>query len=472
MDQDLLNLRKRVEAHLFAPREASLRRPADLAIAMLRYPYALARDLVKGDINLRAMSLVYTTLLAIVPLIAFAFALLKGFGILEEDQLEPVVYTFLEPIGAGADELTLRIVEFVGNVRGDVVGALGFLFLLWTVIGVIQKVEEALNFIWHVERVRSFARRFSEYLSVMVVGPALMVTALGLIASLTSNDVVHWLASHEPFGTVLVMLGKLGPLVLVAASLAFLYSFIPNTRVRGVAAVAAGLVAGAAWVAAGFAFTQLVASSSRMMAIYASFAILLLALMWLWLNWLILLLGAQLAFYLQNPQYLRSGQREVQATARLRERLALSVMYLVARDFETGARRWTLNDLSTELAVPSGALGPVVATLERARLLESTEKEAFVPGRDPAQIGLDAILDAVRDGRSGNTAMIRRARTVAAADAACDRVESAIRECLQRTSLKEFVAQAGPTGVAPSPAAADAHGGDPRVTELRRDATR
>jgi membrane protein len=437
MDWNVATLRERLETALFEPRPADLRRPLALGASLLRYPYALARDLVVGDLNLRAMSLVYTTLMSIVPLIAYSFSILKGLGV--HEQLEPLIYEFFRPLGERAGELTARVTGFVDNVRGTVLGSLGLAFLVWTVVSVIQKVEEALNFIWHVERVRSFARRFSEYLSVMVVGPILMVTALGLIASLSANSAVQWLQSHEPFGTLLVMAGQLGPLLLVSAWLAFLYSFIPNTRVHAGAALLAGLVAGAAWVAAGFAFTQLVAYSTRMMAIYASFSILLLALVWVWLNWLILLLGAQLAFYLQNPQYLRGGQREVQPTARLRERLALSVMFLVARSFESGDRRWSLRDLAAELAIPSGALAPVVDALEHGGLLEATESESYLLGRDPAAVTLDAILSTVRDERSGRAAMLRHARTLPAADEAAELVDAAIRERLGRRTLREFV---------------------------------
>jgi membrane protein len=464
MEQKLRSLWRRVEAELFEQRETTLRRPLALALSILRYPYALARDLIVGDLNMRAMSLVYTTLLSLVPLIAFSFSVLKGLGFHRD--LEPLIYEFFRPLGDRASALTDQVLDFVGNLQGGVLGSIGLVFLVWTVISVIQKVEESLNWIWHVARARSFARRFSEYLSLMILGPILMVTAFGLIASLTTYASVQWLLSHEPFGSMVVMLGRLGPWLLVSAWLAFLYAFVPNTRVRLGAALVAGAIAGAAWVAAGFAFTQLVAYSTRMMAVYASFAILLLALMWIWLNWLVLLLGAQLAFYLQNPRSLRSGQREVQATGRLRERLALSVMYLVGRAFESGERRWTVNALSRELGVPSGALGPVVDTLERCGLLTGTDDEAFVPGRDPATITLQEILDAIRDGRAGRAAMLRRAHTVPAADAACDAVEAAIRDTLGQRTLKDFAQERA------IPADAPPRGLEPRVTELRRDATR
>src|SRR5690606_8857192 len=151
-------------------------------LGVLRYPYASLRDVGRGDLTRRAMSLVYTTLLSVVPLIALSFSVLKGLGYHRE--LEPMLYSFLEPLGERGYQLTAQIMEFVDNVRSGVLGSLGLLFLLYTVISMVQKVEESFNFVWRVDQPRSFGRRFSEYLSVMVVGPALIVAALGLIAAL------------------------------------------------------------------------------------------------------------------------------------------------------------------------------------------------------------------------------------------------------------------------------------------------
>ena len=428
-----------LENLLFDRREPALTRPGEAVRGVLRYVYAIARDLIVGDINLRAMSLVYTTMLSIVPLIAFCFAIVKGLGF--HHDFEPLIYDFFRPLGDKAPELTQRVIEFVDHTQGGVLGSVGLAFLIWTVISVIQKIEESLNHIWHVQQARSFGRRVSEYLSALVVGPIVVVAAVGLIASLSADAAVIWLASHEPFGLILVMFGKLTPLVLVTIGFAFLYSFVPNTKVHAGPALLAGLAAGAAWVIASASFAQMVGYSTRMMAIYAGFAIVLLALMWMWINWLIVLTGALLAFYLQNPQYLRSGQREVLPTGRLRERLALSVMYLVARAFAAGERHWTTARLSARLAVPSIALGPVVDALEAAGLLESTEHEAKVPGRDPAAIMLDAVLTAVRDGDNGRALTLRDANLVAAAATLADEVESALATQLGRISLKEFAAR-------------------------------
>ena len=430
----------RFEARLFEPAGAPPTRAVDLALTCVRYLYAIGRDLLVGDLNMRSMSLVYTTILSIVPLIAFCFSIIKGLGF--HHDFEPLIYDFFRPLGDRAPELTDRVIGFVDRTQGGVLGSLGLAFLLWTVVSVIQKVEASFNHIWHVERARSLARRFSEYLSVLIVGPILVVAALGLIASLSADSIVLWLSSHQPFGAILAMLGKLAPLAVIAGGFTFLYSFIPNTRVKFRYAAIAGLAAGAVWVAGSLGFAHLAAYSTRMMAIYASFAIVLLALMWVWLNWLILLTGALLAFYLQNPHYLRSGQREIVPTARLRERLALSVMYLVGQSFGSDGRRWTVETLSESLEVPSIALGPVVDALEAGGLLETTERETLVPGRDLGSIRLDQVLAAVRDGDSGRAMTLRRARLIEPAERLCDRVEALLEAELGPQSLKDFIGAA------------------------------
>ena len=125
---------------------------------VLRYPYAVIRDLLGGEINLRAMGLVYTTLLSLIPLLALSFAILAAFGLSYE--LEPIVYEFFRPMGnPGAAEITSRVMHFVGRVSNRLVGTVGFAVLVWTLIGTIKKVEDSFNFVWHVEQPRSFARR-------------------------------------------------------------------------------------------------------------------------------------------------------------------------------------------------------------------------------------------------------------------------------------------------------------------------
>ncbi|MGC3979995.1 MAG: YihY/virulence factor BrkB family protein [Steroidobacteraceae bacterium] len=423
----------RLTQWLFDPPEHLLGKTLHPALRLLRYPYALIRDLMHGQLNLRAMSLVYSTLLSLAPLLALAFSVLKGLGYNRD--LEVVLYSFLEPIGSKATELTARIMSFVNSVRGDVLGPISVAVLIYNVISAVQKVEESFNFVWQVEKPRSWARRFSEYLSVMVIGP---VFVAAVVAVLQSNVVLKF-SQLTGIAWTLEHIKHLASFLLLSIALTFLYYFIPNTKVRVGAALIGGLVAGALWTIGGILFTLFAATSTQYALIYAGFAIVIVALFWLYMSWLILLLGAQLSFYIQNPQSLRSGSREVHLTAALYERLGLSVMYLIARDYQQGVPHWTLNALSEHFDVPARSLKPVMDTLENHELLTGTDNERYVPGRDPQAIPLSEIFDALRN--DTRNPRIPRVRGAAAAEAIAQTATEAMNQSVQGQTLASLVAQ-------------------------------
>jgi membrane protein len=280
-------------------------------------------------------------------------------------------------------------------------------------------------------------RRVSEYLSVMVVGPAVIVAALGLIASFAHTRGAQAIAQYEPFGTVLAIFGHLTPYVLVTAVFTFVYGFMPNTKVQFRAALIGGLFAGVVWAATGMIFTSFVVESTRNIVIYASFAIVIVALIWLHVSWLILLLGAQLSFYVQNPQYLRPGRGEIQLNASLRERVALSIMYLIVNDYRSANHRWNTNRLAEHLDLPGAALNPIVDALERAKLLLSAEDETWVPARDPQTIELVDVIEAVRHDTAGPR--LAKIRDIAPAVAAARAAEEAMRKSLKGKTVNDLV---------------------------------
>jgi membrane protein len=431
-------LRERAERLLFDRHDLPVR-PANWLLDLLRYPFALVRDLLTGELNLRAMGLVYTTLLSLVPLAAFAFAVLKGLGV--HRNLEPIIYEFLSPIGERAGQLTAQFMTFVDNVRGDVLGSVGLAVLLYTVVSTIQKLEESFNFAWHVERPRSVMRRVSEYLSLMVVGPVFLVVVVSLFGAIASHASMRWLTEHEPYGTVVRAFGFIGPFLFVTGVFTFLYAFVPNTRVRLKPALVGGAVAGHLWAASGAVFARIVAASTKMVAIYAGFAIFLSALIWIYVSWLILLIGAQLSFYVQNPRYLRVGQGHVRLTSALRERLAFTVMLLIARKFVAGEPPWRQRELAEDLEIPGSALAAVVRSLERSGLVTLTEDEELIPARDIGGIQLADVLNAVRDERQYETWLLWRARTEPVADEVANSVEAGMRERISGLTLRELAAR-------------------------------
>ena len=430
----MFDLHHRLTALLFDHGQRLAARPVGWLLRILRYPYALIRDLYRGELNMRAMSLVYTTLLSVVPLIAFSFSLIKGLGM--SATLEPVIYEFLRPVGENATELTMRVLQFAENIRGTVVGSLGLAFLIFTVLSTIQKVEESLNFVWRVERPRSFARRVMEYLSMMVVGPVVLVTVFGLVATTGHSRWAQTLMHLPVIATLAAGVGKLVPYVVVSGVFTFLFGFIPNTRVRFIPALIGGATAGVLWAASGAAFAAFVHYSTQLVAVYTGFAIVITAIIWVYLSWLILMVGAQLSFYVQNPHYLRRGHEVIQLANSLAERLALNVMFLVGKAYQKGERVWTTNLLAQKFDTPSIALAGVVHALEHAGLVVATEEEYLIPGRDMHEIKLSEILEAVR--RRSGAGPQATARTDEVVDNLAQGIERAMSECVANKTLADL----------------------------------
>ncbi|MBE0439358.1 MAG: YihY/virulence factor BrkB family protein [Gammaproteobacteria bacterium] len=362
----------------------------------LRVSYIVIRELAKGELNLRAMSLVFTTLLSLVPLIAVAFSVLKAFG--AHNQIEPFLLHALEPLGAKGPEIAGNIIGFVENVKVGVLGSLGVTMLFYTIIALVQKIENAFNFVWRVTRPRTFARRFTDYLSVVLIGPLLVFTALGLAASAMNADLVQSLQAIEPFGSLILIISKTIPYLMIIIAFTFLYMFIPNTRVEMLSALLGAAVAGVLWITIGKIFASFVASSSNYTAIYSSFAILFFFMIWLYLGWLILLTGSQVAFYLQHPKLVRLGGKNYVLSPRLREKEGLWLMTVIARQFYQQKPAMTIAELEQKTRLDDANLQRLLSILQEHHFIAEIAGDhiAFQPAQDIAMITVNAILDCLR----------------------------------------------------------------------------
>jgi membrane protein len=400
-----------------------------------RYPFALLRDLAAGKLTLHAMGLVYTSLLAIVPLLAFSFGILKAFH--AQGVLQPLVHEFFRPMGSAADEPTSRVMDFANKVRGDLVGSLGLLLLIYTLIGTLQKVEDAFNFIWHVEVPRSLARRMTEYVTMLVTGPVLLGAVIGL-SHMAASSVPIQLLSQLPLLTRLSALAvDLAPFVVISALLTAIYVAIPNTRVRISCGLAGGVSAGILWATIGRFFTAFVLFSTRLTVVYAGLAIIIAALVWTYFNWIILLLGARISFYAQNPDYLRLGLNELRLSCADTERLALGIMYVVAERHRRGTPRLSVAGLASLLGYPQIAVARLIQTLEAANLLTAAEDETLLPARDISQI---QVLDIVHVARGASSGLIRSSSGIpSVVRQFCNEMEQAWRQHGGAVSLSELI---------------------------------
>ncbi|NKB58608.1 MAG: YihY family inner membrane protein [Alphaproteobacteria bacterium] len=367
-----------------------------ILLGVVRIGHAVIRSVIGEQLTLRAMSLVYTTLLSLVPLLAISFSVLKGFGV--HNQIEPLLLGVLEPLGDKGVEITTEIIGFVENIKVGVLGFVGFALLFYTVVSLMQKIERAFNHTWHISRERSLGQQFRDYLSVIIIGPALVFAAVGIMASLLNTAVVEMLSAIHPFGFLIKSGAKLAPYVMIVGAFTFIYMFIPNTRVRLRSALIGGLIAGILWNATGWIFASFVVNSAQYAAIYSTFATLIMFLIWLYLGWLILLIGASISFHDQHPEYVTATRREMRLSNRVREKLALLIAYLIGESYYRNAPGWTADGLAQRLGTPMDATEAVLSALEARDLLVRTSAEpaAFLPAR-PLETTLVAdVLHAAR----------------------------------------------------------------------------
>jgi membrane protein len=371
------------------------------AFLWLRLTHVALRDLADSQFSMRAMGLVYTTLLSFVPFLAISFSLLKALGV--HNRIEPVLLNFLAPLGEAAPQISRTVIGFVENIKVGVLGTIGVALLLYAVISLIQKVESGCNYIWKVDRPRSFARRFSEYLSVLTVGPVILFSALALTASVMNQALVQKLVTLEPFGFGYYVFSQLFPYVLICGGFTALYLFIPNTRVRPMAALTGGVVAGIAWQTASWVFAAFTKSATQYDAIYSSFAILIFLLIWLYVSWMILLIGCHIAFLWQHPEHLTRSPALPRMGGRLLEEIALLVMALVGHNLVQRLPPWHEDSLARHLGVPPEHLYRVLDILLAQGFLVHTadERPALLPGRDLEGTTVGELLAAVRTSDAG-----------------------------------------------------------------------
>ncbi|MDN5865338.1 MAG: YihY family inner membrane protein [Gammaproteobacteria bacterium] len=353
--------------------------------------WLLLHDAVDGELDRHARALVYSTLIAMIPLLAFAVIALKALGVREV--LAPALHRLLEPLGPAGFQLADKLLTVVSQVHIGLLGTFGIVLFAFAVVMLLFKIESGFDAAWRVTDARFTLARSLQYVGLLIAGPVLLFAAFGVTATLTSSSVVEHLSI---VGDALPVLGKILPYLIAIVAFTLLNLIAPNARVHFRAALIAGFAGGIVWQAVGQLFAFLTARSTQLSAVYSSFAILILFLSWLYMSWLILLLGGRLGFYMQNPLW-RRPEEELQPFAPAgAEASALVMMLMVAERGEEEAEHYELGVFVGQLAVPGIRLEPILEHLTTAGLLLKTRRRAYVLAREPERITVAQIMGAVR----------------------------------------------------------------------------
>lgn len=398
----------------------------------VRIQLAVLRDIGIGQHGLYAASLVYTTLLALAPMLALCFSIIKSFG--GADTLEPFLRHILSPLGSQGLALVPRLTEFVNNINVGVLGAVGLALLIFSVLSLMQKVEEAFNHIWRVATPRGLGKRIRDHLSVLLIGPLFIFLSIGMTATLRYEDTLGRWLGFGGLDTLAVQALALVPWVLFTLAFTALYVFMPNTRVRIVPALVAGALTALGWKVLGLMFSLFVAQSANYAAIYSAFAALVLLMLWLYMAWLLVLAGSSVAYYLQYPDNMRLG-----APAGLRplgeERgLALLLTVEISRRFYAHPQGSTQpRALAMAWHIPSTLTENVLARLSAAGIILNTP-QGYVPACPFDELTVAELIATVEN--CGEAA--RRTRWPSAIGDVLDRMKQAREAELGALTVKEL----------------------------------
>jgi membrane protein len=366
-----------------------------LVLLPLRVGVHVWHGIRSHQLFIRAAALTYVTLVSLVPTLAVAFAMFKAFGGLDTAKAQ-LIPKLLDYIAVGSQSIVeARIEEVLANIHGGAIGGVGTVFLLGSVVFLLSGMEDAFNKIWEAPRPRSLFRRITVYWTLVTITPTLLMLGLTLPTTLGRIAPVVW--APEQIGAFGVLVSLVLPLVFIWLGFSLLYFFVPNARVAPNAAVIGAMVGGTLWWGAVHAWTNLSGMAIAYSKIYGSLGVLLVFLFWVFLTWLIVLGGGEVAASVQHVAWTPAVAEPQQVSQSTRELLALRVMAAVARRFRDGDAPATITHLCAEVHAPGTLTAHAVHQLRTAGLLGDVGTEGrLVPLRDPACTSPADVLHALR----------------------------------------------------------------------------
>jgi membrane protein len=374
-------------------------------LKLLRTLALAFRGFREDKISLRASALTVFSLMAVVPVVAMAFGIAKGFGLKKyiEDlrlYIETNLLANIESQQAILDRIFEFANSFLANTKGGLIAGVGLVVLLWSVLKVFSNIESSFNAVWHIRRSRTWLRKFSDYFSLMLIGPILVV--------ISSSATIFVITRLEEITADLQMIGFLQeiilffiraiPYVLIWLLFTFLYMFMPNTKVKFRSALIGGIVAGSIFALTQWLYIHFQIGVSRYNAIYGSFAALPLFIIWLQVSWLIVLLGAEIAFADQNlEQY--EFETDIENISNYSKKiLALNITHLLVMNFKKAESPLTAEQISHNLKIPMRLVRKILYELLECRILSEiispdTKERAYQPGQDVDNLSIAYVLE-------------------------------------------------------------------------------
>ncbi len=366
-------------------------------IKQLRVFILAVKGFLEDKVQLRASALTFYSMLSVVPILAMLFGIAKGFGFqakLEEELMKNF---------SGQQEVLNYILEFsnrfLERTKGGLIAGVGLIILFWSVMKVLGNIEESFNNIWQVKKSRSYIRKFSDYLSIVMVAPILLIISSSLNVYITTKIIgltqqVQLLGFFSPLIDFLL---RFTPFLLIWLVFTLLYIVMPNTKVNFMSALIAGIIAGTMFQVVQWAYIHFQVGVSRYNAIYGSFAALPLFLIWLEFSWLIVLFGAEISFAIQNVENYQFESESLRISPHFKRLITLLIAHQVIKRFDEGKKPLTSEDLSHTLNVPVKIVRQITYELVESGVLtetvtDSPKEYGYQPAIDINKISVSFII--------------------------------------------------------------------------------
>lgn len=357
-------------------RSSELNRPKFLLVKILRVIILSIRGFIGDNCSLQASALTFYTLLSIIPIFAMAFGIAKGFGL--ESAIEREILSYLKGQEEVAKWLINLAYSFLANTQGGVIAGIGVVVLIWTVIGVLNNIESSFNVIWKTRTQRAVIRKITDYISIMLISPILLITASSVTVYITREVItvvgkVSVLEQVSPF--IHYSLGSI-PYLATWVLFTLIYMVMPNKRVHLLPALLGGIIAGTLFQIFEFVYIYFQVGVSKYNAIYGSFAALPLFLVWLHASWLILLYGAEISYAAQNADNYEHEPDYSQLSYSAKEVLMLSIVRLIIQTFARAAASLTTEQIARQLDMPRALTQDLLHNLVQAGVISPTKGDA------------------------------------------------------------------------------------------------
>lgn len=397
----------------------------------LRIVILTVQDFIKDNCAMQASALTYLSILSIVPVIATFFGIAKGFG------LDINLAAELNRFFPGQEMVMGETVKYAQNMldtaRGGVIAGISILVLLYTVLRLFHNIEMAFNGIWAIKSQRTLVRKVTDYLSVMIIAPIILVLSSSMTVFITTQ--LDALVLEYGILDSLVGLIKFGlravPLILITFMFSLLFVVMPNTRVKFQSALYAGLITAIAYQLLQYFYIEFQVGVSRYNAIYGSFAALPLFFIWVQLSWTLVLFGAEFAFAHQNANRHYFDNNKTKPSLASKKRLALLIMTAIAKNFERGDDGLTDEVIAERIGAPVRFVVLMIEELKDAKLIHEAineqEEVVYLPSIDIHKLTIEFVIDRLEKHGLDQMA-VGKLSEVDALNAALDDLKNSTRE--------------------------------------------